>query len=140
MGDTVRDPRGETEDMSGSPAKILVADDDDAVRGLVAGCLRAAGYEVLEAATGDEALGHSDSAPDLLIADLVMPPCGGLELGETLRERVPGLAVLHISGYAPRTEFNGDASAVLLSKPFSLTELREHVEWLLAMRPPLTGV
>jgi CheY-like chemotaxis protein len=80
-------------------------------------------------------LRHADAAPNLLIADLVMPPDGGLDLAGTLRSRVPGLAVLYISGYAARTEFNGDASAVLLSKPFSTAELHAHVEWLLAARP-----
>lgn len=113
---------------------ILVADDDAAVRMVVAAALRSAGYVVLEAATCDEAMRHVEAVPDLLIADLVMPPDGGLELADRLRSRIPGLAVLHISGYAARTEFNGDASAALLSKPFSIVELRAHVEWLLAAR------
>ncbi|MDE3025762.1 MAG: response regulator [Acidobacteriota bacterium] len=111
---------------------ILVADDDDDVRDVVVGQLREAGYAVLSAATGDEALALADAAPDLLIADLVMPPSGGMELAERLRARLPGLAVLHISGYAPRPDFNSDATAVLLSKPFRPDDLLSHVEWLLA--------
>lgn len=136
MGDTDSLPAAETDRVSLPAATILVADDDDAVRAIVVRCLRAAGYDVLEASSGDEALGHAHALPDLLIADLVMPPLGGLELADALRRRVPGLAVLHISGYAPRTDFNGDATAMLLSKPFSLDELRDHVDWLLAMRAP----
>lgn len=131
MGDTLTAPRTETEDMES--ATILVADDDPAVRALVVGSLRKDGYTVLEAATGEEAVACADSAPDLLIADLIMTPLGGLELADELRSRIPALAVLHISGYAART-FNGDETAALLSKPFSLDELREHVEWLLATK------
>jgi two-component system cell cycle sensor histidine kinase/response regulator CckA len=114
---------------------ILVADDDAAVRGFVAASLRGAGYTVFLAATGEEALGYADAAPALLIADLVMPPSGGLDLAEKLRERLPGLSVLHMSGYAPRTDFNSDSTAALISKPFSIAELRAHVEWILATRP-----
>lgn len=116
-------------------ATILVADDDAAVRSLVADSLRRVGYDVLEATTGEEALALADSAPDLLLADLVMPPAGGLELAEEMRSRVPGLVVLHMSGYASRTDFNDDATGVLISKPFSAAELHEHVNWLLVTRP-----
>jgi len=115
-------------------ATILVADDDDTIRRLVAASLRTEGYTVLEAATGDEALDHVSGAPDLLIADLVMPPLGGVELATMLRSKLPRLAVLHMSGYVPRTDFNADATATLISKPFTLSELRAHVEWLLAER------
>ena len=118
-----------------SAATILVADDDDAVRALITGTLSANGYTVLAAATGDEALAHAAAAPDLLIADLVMPPSGGLELAEELCARVPRLAVIHMSGYATRPDFNADPAAVLLSKPFSTGELLEHVEWALTSRP-----
>jgi len=116
-------------------ATILVADDDDAVRRLVARLLRDNGYRVLSAANGDEALAHAEAAPDLLIADLVMPPSGGLELAEKLRAHVPRLAVLHMSGFAARRDFNADPTAVLLSKPFSTGELLDHVECALAARP-----
>jgi CheY-like chemotaxis protein len=133
MGDTNFSSGAETEDMRS--ATILVADDDSAVRTFIAVSLRKDGYTVLEAATGAEAIACAAAAPDLLIADLVMPPFGGLELADELRAQVPSLAVLHISGYAARTEFNDDATATLLSKPFSRDELREHVEWLLATRP-----
>jgi CheY-like chemotaxis protein len=112
-------------------ATILVADDDAAIRRLTATALRAAGHTVLEAATGDEALAQAREAPDLLIVDLVMPPFGGLELATMLRSKLPRLAILYVSGYAPRTEFNSDASATLLSKPFTLAELNAHVDWLL---------
>jgi CheY-like chemotaxis protein len=132
MGDTNRTHDAET--LSMRSGTILVADDDHAVRTFIAASLRKDGYTVLEAATGEEAIAYASAGPDLLIADLVMPPAGGIELADELRSHVPSLAVLHISGYAARTEFNDDATAALLSKPFSGDELRDHVEWLLATR------
>jgi CheY-like chemotaxis protein len=117
-----------------STATILVADDDAMILRLVAATLRDAGYTVLEAATGDEALAHASRRPDLLIADLVMPPLGGLELARILSSKLPRLAVLHMSGYAPRTDFNSDPSASLISKPFTLETLRDHVDWALRAR------
>jgi CheY-like chemotaxis protein len=119
-----------------TPATILVADDDAAIRRLLGRALREEGYTVLSAATGGEALEQACLAPDLLIADLVMPPGGGLELAERLRALVPRLAVLHISGYAVRRDFNTDPAASLLSKPFSRQQLIEHVEWALGTRAP----
>ncbi len=120
----------------GSKATILVADDDEHVRALIAGSLRDAGYTVVEAATGEDALACS-VVPDLLIADLVMPPAGGLELADRLRSRIPALAVIHISGYGADSGFNDDATAVLLSKPFTMNELQAHVEWALGRRASL---
>jgi CheY-like chemotaxis protein len=110
---------------------LLVADDETDVRRLIAGWLRADGYDVLEAATGDEALAQAAAAPRLLVADLVLPPAGGLELVDRIRCRVPGLAVLFISGYAPDPFLNGDPDAPLLSKPFTRGQLRAQVERLL---------
>ena len=112
---------------------VLVADDQADVRRLVADWLRADGYDVLEAATGEEALAHVPAAPKLLVADVVLPPSGGLELVDCIRCRVPGLAVLFISGYAPDPSQNDDAGAPLLSKPFTHAQLRARVEHLLGL-------
>jgi CheY-like chemotaxis protein len=110
---------------------ILVADDDAAVRYVVATALRGAGHTVVEAATGDEAAELGTAEVDLLITDRVMPPRGGLELAHELQTRHPALPVLYMSGYAPRTEFNSDSTACQLSKPFTLADLLSHVNWLL---------
>ena len=110
---------------------VLVADDQADVRRLVAGWLRADGYDVLEAATVDEAVSHAWAAPRLLVADVVLPRSGGLELAERIRCRVSGVAVLFMSGYAPDPSYNDDAGAPLLSKPFTHAQLRVHVEHVL---------
>ena len=82
---------------------VLVAEDEPAVRGIVARSLRSYGYTVLEAADGAEALEIAQTAaalPDLVIADVVMPGMGGKQLAAALEARWPGIPVLFISGYA----------------------------------------
>jgi two-component system, OmpR family, alkaline phosphatase synthesis response regulator PhoP len=67
--------------------KILIAEDSSTVRRLVAARLVADGYEVIEAADGDEALAMARSErPDLLILDKVMPKLDGFEVVRALRE------------------------------------------------------
>jgi CheY-like chemotaxis protein len=81
-----------------SKGVVLVADDDDAVRALIARILRGGGYTVLEARSSEEAMALGDDL-ELLVADLVMPSTGGVELAEAMRARIPGLHVLFTSGY-----------------------------------------
>ncbi len=67
--------------------KILIAEDSSTVRRLVAARLRADGYEVTEAADGEEALEHARADhPDLLVLDKVMPKLDGFEVVRALRE------------------------------------------------------
>jgi two-component system, cell cycle sensor histidine kinase and response regulator CckA len=116
------DTQSESDTIPATPTDILVADDDAAVGGLVATILRAKGYRVLEARSGEEALEHVEDGLALVIADLVMPPNGGVELADTLRRRVPGLKVLFISGYGvlPGSTNSRDP---LLGKPFAPADL-----------------
>jgi CheY-like chemotaxis protein len=109
---------------------VLVADDDAAVGGLVAMILRAKGYRVLEARSGDEALERVEDGLALVIADLVMPPNGGVELVDTLRQRVPGLKVLFISGYGVLSGSTNTRDP-LLGKPFAPADLLRRVSELI---------
>lgn len=111
---------------SATPTGILVADDDAAVGELVATILRAKGYRVLEARSGDEALERVEDGLALVIADLVMPPNGGVELVDTLRQRVPGLKVLFISGYGVLSD-SSNSEDPLLGKPFAPADLLRRV-------------
>src|SRR5579883_780252 len=81
---------------------VLVVEDDAAVRALTRHILQHAGYAVLEAAGGDEALrvatGHTGRI-HLLVTDVVMPGLGGRAAAERLAERHHGLRVLFVSGY-----------------------------------------
>jgi two-component system cell cycle sensor histidine kinase/response regulator CckA len=86
----------------GGKEVVLIAEDDSSVRGVLARTLRDYGYTVLEAADGEEALevaARESVAPDLLIADVVMPRINGRQLWGELSKRWPELPVLFISGY-----------------------------------------
>ncbi len=100
---------------------ILLAEDEDRVRELLAGVLRENGYQVVEARNGSEALEvltAGSTAFDLLITDMVMPVMGGEELAERARDLVPALPMLFISGYT-EVEISPQARANFLQKPFT---------------------
>ncbi len=82
---------------------VLLAEDEPLVRSMVATVLRDRGYEVLEAANGEEALGmvekHGGEGIELLVTDVVMPQMGGPELAEKLNVTHPDIKVLFTSGY-----------------------------------------
>jgi CheY-like chemotaxis protein len=77
-------------------------DDEQDVRTIIAEMLREKDYDVLEAASGHEALAASDAHPgniDLLLTDLIMPGMTGRMLADMLKPRRPGIVVVFISGY-----------------------------------------
>jgi len=78
---------------------ILLVDDDARIRNVLSRGLSKAGYQVVEAADGNEALKLFDQRPaDLVITDLVMPEKEGIELITALRKRRTGLRIIAISG------------------------------------------
>jgi PAS domain S-box-containing protein len=86
----------------GGTESILVAEDEPAVRAIIARALREYGYAVIEARDGYHALELAEAAatpPDLVIADVVMPGMGGKQLAAALQTRWPGILVLFTSGY-----------------------------------------
>jgi len=80
--------------------RILIADDNELLRNSIADILEDAGYSVVEASTGKQALRHLNSSTDfaLLITDLMMPDMEGLELIQVLRKAHPELSIVAISG------------------------------------------
>ena len=108
--------------------KILVVEDEDAVRALTAEGLKDLGYTVLAANGGEEALKLLDLNPDiaLLFTDIVMPNMNGRELAEAAHQRRPDLKVLYTTGYTRNAVVhNGtlDHGVRLLGKPFTLEQL-----------------
>jgi two-component system cell cycle sensor histidine kinase/response regulator CckA len=115
-----------------SKGVVLVADDDDAVRALITRILRGSGYTVLEARSSDEAMALGDDL-ELLVADLVMPSTGGVELADAMRARIPGLHVLFTSGHC-RIGNSFGPDDPLLAKPFTAAELLQRVRQLIDPR------
>jgi hypothetical protein len=119
-------------------ARILLADDEAAVRGFLRAVLEQGGYEVIEAADGEQALEQVRAGQvDLLITDLVMPVLEGLETIQALRRDDPGVGVIAISGafgsqYLKTAQLLG-ADAVL-SKPVSPELLLSSVAEVLKLR------
>jgi two-component system cell cycle sensor histidine kinase/response regulator CckA len=121
----------------GDSHTVLLAEDDSRVRGLLSRLLEAAGYSVLEAANGEDALDMAtsfDGVIDVLVTDAVMPGIRGRELADRLCVLLPDLKVLFISGYTDDRIITDGASATrrFLQKPFGNAELLEAVDALLA--------
>jgi PAS domain S-box-containing protein len=116
---------------------VLVVEDEEMVRDLVSECLAAAGYSVLSASQGREALEvyEEHGRPiDLLATDVVMPVMGGGDLADELVERQPDLRVLFISGYtrdALEPAHLEREHSHFMSKPFSPRILLDRVRAIL---------
>ncbi|HEY2013965.1 MAG TPA: response regulator [Bryobacteraceae bacterium] len=116
---------------------ILLVDDEEGVRKLMLAVLQSNGYDVLEANNGAAALAVYEKNAhkiDLVVTDIVMPQMTGIELGNALAERTPGLKILYISGYRdnPLGGANGDSPKAFLHKPFTpdvlLSKVREVID------------
>jgi signal transduction histidine kinase/ActR/RegA family two-component response regulator len=103
---------------------ILVVEDEEEVRSLASEFLGSAGYSVLTAKDGVEALEVSErfgSSIQLLLTDIVMPKMRGTELAQKLKESFPKLRVVYMSGYLEQDTCSGEIfeKAMFLQKPFS---------------------
>ena len=119
-------------------ARILTIEDDAAIRRGIVDALTYAGYEVLEASDGVDALQLMDrhGGPlDLVLTDIIMPGLSGPALVERLLPATPEVKVLYITGYseeAIRQHGLLPAGGALLEKPFTAHQLAERVHEALA--------
>jgi two-component system, cell cycle response regulator CpdR len=116
--------------------RILLAEDDDSMRGFLERALSRAGHQVIAFANGQEALDRLMEEPfTLLLTDIVMPRMDGIELARRASEIDPTLKIMFITGFAAVT-LNNDSNAPkdvrVLSKPFHLKDLVREVDRLLA--------
>ena len=116
------------------PPTILLVDDEDATRGVLARRLERAGFTVEQVGGGREALARYRQSPtDLVITDILMPDLGGLELIESLRREFPAVRIVGMSGAATIDVSDVLAEAARLGlkgqliKPFTSTRLLEVV-------------
>ena len=110
-------------------ARILVAEDDTAVRMFVERALRQDGHDVAVAVDGLHALERIGAEPfDLLITDIVMPGMDGIALALKVAKEQPRLAILLMTGYAAERQRAHNLDILIhrvLAKPFSLHQLCE---------------
>ncbi len=123
--------------------RILLVEDDDALRALSARVLRDQGYTVVEAAAAGEATALDDETLQsfaLLLSDVVLPDGNGAVTAERLSERHRGLRVLFMSGYIENSAQKGLlAAAPLLAKPFPPDALLRRVRATLDAGPATRG-
>ena len=117
-------------------ARILLVDDDNAVREVTAEALREVGYEVLEAGSGAAALEVLEALKiDLLIIDLAMPGMSGAQLATRVRANSPHLPILFVTGFADRSLLADVSEAHIVGKPFVPGELAAKAQSALLCRP-----
>ena len=117
-------------------SRILLAEDDESMRGFLVRALKKAGYEVIDYANGEEAYERLKSEPfTLLLTDIVMPKMDGIELARLAAELDPTLKIMFITGFAAvalNPEVSAPREAKVLSKPFHLRDLVAEVDRLMA--------
>jgi len=113
--------------------RILLAEDDDAMREYLARALTNAGYHVTDVDRGSEAAPLLESGTfDLLLTDIVMPEMDGIELAQHAASVAPNTRIMFITGFAAVSLKAGEVMphAKLLSKPFHLKDLVAEVDAL----------
>jgi nitrogen-specific signal transduction histidine kinase/AmiR/NasT family two-component response regulator len=121
---------------AGPPSRILVVDDNSAVRTITATMVRTLGHDAIEAAGGQEALDllKRDQQFDLLMVDFAMPNMHGDEFAARAQELVPGVPTLFVTGYAEPGQVSQRTQREILKKPFRRAKLAEKLRH--ALRVP----
>jgi DNA-binding response OmpR family regulator len=148
LGET--DPVCKTAGLQVAPTsrrmRILLAEDDDEMRHLLAGALRRDGYEIMEASDGIEAVGYlyplalggtTTAPPDLIITDIRMPGWTGIRVLQMVRAgHVPTPVILITAFGAPEThaEARHLGAAAVFDKPFDMDAVRAAVRKLVPPR------
>ena len=121
------------------PKRLLVAEDDEALRGLIVETLRNDGFQVIEAKHGLELLevlepalfeGREDGRPDLIISDYHMPGCTGMSILAGINSiglNIPFIVITAFGDEATHTKARTLGAVAVLNKPFTLEDLRTAV-------------
>ncbi|MCP3403417.1 MULTISPECIES: response regulator [unclassified Bradyrhizobium] len=121
-------------------SKILIADDEDSMRQLVARAIAMDGHEIVTAQDGAEALEiltREDGAFDLLLTDIQMPVMDGIALALSAARDFPNLTILLMTGFADQRERASNLNALVhdvVTKPFSVADIRTAVADALAAK------
>ena len=120
--------------------KILIADDEDSMRQLVARAIAMDGHETVTAQDGAEALEiltRADGGFDLLLTDIQMPVMDGIALALAAARDFPDLTILLMTGFADQRERASNLNALVhdvVTKPFSVADIRTAVADALAAK------
>lgn len=120
--------------------RVLIADDEDSMRSLVARAITMDGHETVTAQDGAEALEvltRDEGAFDLLLTDIQMPVMDGIALALTAARDFPALKILLMTGFAHQRERASGLEAIVhdvVTKPFSVADIRTAVADALAAR------
>jgi two-component system cell cycle response regulator CpdR len=123
-----------------SMARVLIADDEDSMRTLVARAIAMDGHAIVTAQDGAEALEiliRDDGAFDLLLTDIQMPVMDGIALALAAARDFPRLTILLMTGFADQRERASGLNAIVydvVTKPFSVADIRTAVAAALAAR------
>jgi len=122
-----------------APSTVLLVEDDDGLRGMLAVCLRIAGYRVETASDERGALAHfTRGRPDAVVTDLILPQGEGMNAVKAMREAAPDVPIVVMSGggMLPANHLLGIASSLgavaAISKPFKPAALVDVVRNLVA--------
>jgi CheY-like chemotaxis protein len=121
-------------------SRVLIADDEESVRVLVARAIAMDGHDTVTARDGAEALDiltRDSGAFDLLLTDIQMPVMDGIALALSAARDFPDLTILLMTGYAAQRERASNLTAIahdVISKPFSIADIRTAVAEALAAK------
>ncbi|MGJ4886388.1 MULTISPECIES: response regulator [unclassified Bradyrhizobium] len=121
-------------------SRVLIADDEDSMRTLVARAIAMDGHEIVTAQDGAEALDiltREAGAFDLLLTDIQMPIMDGIALALSAARDFPDLTILLMTGFAHQRERASNLSAIahdVITKPFSIADIRTAVADALASK------
>ena len=113
--------------------RVLIADDEDSMRSLVARAIAMDGHDIVTAQDGAEALDiltREQGAFDLLLTDIQMPIMDGIALALSAARDFPGLTILLMTGFADQRERASNLNAIahdVITKPFSVADIRTAV-------------
>jgi two-component system, cell cycle response regulator CpdR len=121
-------------------SRVLIVDDEDSMRLLVARAIAMDGHEITTASDGAEALeilGGPDGVFDLLLTDIQMPIMDGIALALAAARDFPDMTILLMTGFAEQRERASGLNAIahdVITKPFSVADIRTAVADALASR------
>jgi CheY-like chemotaxis protein len=121
--------------------RILIVDDEKAVRILLVEILKFHDYKIDVVENGVEAISHIDRRSyDLIITDYMMPKMDGLELTRRIRSKYPSTPILVVTGNGPIHDLLKSGATACIMKPFNILELRNMVKIILNKESEETGL